>query len=97
MSYAETVNKMLTSFTAGNLDGVLSTIHPECVFHESDALPYPGDWHGPEGFATLVGEITSRYTIEFDRYEVHDAVTPSPYGHTPQSPQSNPATACTHQ
>ncbi|HEY1968988.1 MAG TPA: nuclear transport factor 2 family protein [Pseudonocardia sp.] len=65
-------SKLLDSFIAGDLAAALSTIHPDCVVHESPALPYPGDWHGPDGFNQLVSTMVSLFELTFDRYEVID-------------------------
>lgn len=32
-------------------------IHEDCVIHEPPALPFGGDWKGPEGFMALMGRI----------------------------------------
>ena len=65
-------SKLLDSFIAGDMAGAVSTIHADCVVHESQALPYPGDWHGPDGFTTLVGTMTGLFDVTFERYEVID-------------------------
>lgn len=64
--------KLLDSFIAGDMDGALSTIHADCVVHESQALPYPGDWHGPAGFGELVGKLVEYFDVKFSSYEVID-------------------------
>ena len=65
-------SKLLDSFIAGDMAGAVSTIHADCVVHESQALPYPGDWHGPDGFTTLVTTMTGLFDVTFERYEVID-------------------------
>lgn len=62
--------KLLDSFIAGDMAGAVSTIHADCVVHESEALPYPGDWHGPDGFTTLVSTMVGLFDVTFERYEV---------------------------
>ena len=72
MSNGPVAAKLLDSFIAGDLDGAVSTIHADCVVHESRALPYPGDWHGPAGFAELVGIMVSLFDVTFAGYEIID-------------------------
>ena len=29
---------------------IASTLHPDCIMHQPNSLPYAGQWHGHEGF-----------------------------------------------
>jgi ketosteroid isomerase-like protein len=72
MSNASVAAKLLDSFIAGDLAGAVSVWHPDCVVHESRALPYPGDWHGPAGFTELVTTMTGLFDVTFAGYEIID-------------------------
>ncbi len=63
--------KLLDSFMAGDLEGALSAIHPDCVLHEAESLPYAGDWHGKEGFKELVGIMLGAFDLKINGYEVY--------------------------
>lgn len=71
-SNGDVAAKLLDSFIAGDIASALSTIHPDCVVHESPALPYPGDWHGPEGFGELVRTMAGLFEVTFSGYELID-------------------------
>jgi len=72
MSNGAVAAKLLDSFIAGDMAGAVSVIHADCVVHESRALPYPGDWHGPDGFTTLVGTMVGLFDVTFAGYEIID-------------------------
>jgi hypothetical protein len=72
MSNGAVAARLLDSFIASDLAGAVSTIHADCVVHESQALPYPGDWHGPAGFTELVGVMTGLFDVSFAGYEIID-------------------------
>jgi ketosteroid isomerase-like protein len=72
MSNGPVAAKLLDSFIAGDLAGAVSVIHADCVVHESAALPYAGDWHGPAGFTELVATMVGLYEVGFAGYEIID-------------------------
>ncbi|AWT51484.1 nuclear transport factor 2 family protein [Mycolicibacterium smegmatis] len=45
---------------------VAATLHPDCVMHQPEALPYAGQWHGYQGFERWMAafsEVWSSLTV----------------------------------
>lgn len=45
---------------------VAATLHPDCVMHQPDSLPYAGQWRGHEGFEQWMAafsEVWSSLTV----------------------------------
>ncbi|TGD88392.1 nuclear transport factor 2 family protein [Mycolicibacterium sp. CH28] len=59
---------------AGNIDGVLTRLHPEVVVHEAESLPYGGDWLGLDGFARLLTVLTNRADLDIREYTTYPTV-----------------------
>lgn len=70
---ATAAKKLLDSVIAGDLETASSTLHAECVIHEPENLWYGGDWKGPDGFAQILGLMTSKLDIRVDSYELYEA------------------------
>lgn len=70
---AASPRKLLDSFSAGDLEAAVSAIHPDCVLHEAESLPYAGDWRGHGGFRELVGIMLSCFDLKILGYEVYES------------------------
>ena len=65
--------RLVDAFAAGDLETALSTIHPRCVVHEPDAVPYAGDWPGHDGFGRLAAAMADLFEVVFrQRTIIHD-------------------------
>jgi ketosteroid isomerase-like protein len=63
----------LGRFQAGDLAGVCELIAPEAVWREAESLPWPGEWHGPDGFAAMIGAITTPVELLVESASISDA------------------------
>lgn len=70
---ASVVEKFLKAFTAGELETAISLLHPGIVISEADALPYPGDHVGLEGFQNLLGKMLEPFEMVIQGFEISDA------------------------
>jgi hypothetical protein len=61
--------QLLDGFKNGDPEHALAALHPDCVVHQADSLPYHGDWVGPEGFAKLIGVLTSSFELTINSYD----------------------------
>lgn len=58
-----TVNRFYELIPAGRLDEVAALLHDDLVIREPAGLPYGGDYHGPAGFADIMGRIVAALEI----------------------------------
>jgi ketosteroid isomerase-like protein len=62
------VERLYQAFDALDLEAIAEIIDPEVDIHQSDELPWGGDFHGHEGLAQFFGRlretITSRVTTQ---------------------------------
>lgn len=54
------------AFVAGDMDYILSILDDEITIYESDSVPYPGTFHGKEGFLEIARLMTSVWDITSD-------------------------------
>jgi ketosteroid isomerase-like protein len=52
------VAKFAKAIVEARLDDARSLLHDEFVTHEAGGLPYSGEYHGPQGFFELLGNMT---------------------------------------
>ena len=65
--------RLVDAFAVGDLESALRTIHPRCVVHEPDAVPYAGDWPGRDGFGRLAAAMADLFEVTFrQRAIIHD-------------------------
>lgn len=64
MGPTEVMDQFFAGYAAGDLDAVASLVHPDGVIRESDALPFGGDYVGPDGFRTLIGAMLRDFDFE---------------------------------
>ena len=57
----ERMGNFYEAFAAGDLDKVLSFLAPSVVIHETESLPYGGDYAGHEGFLDLMGHFNRNW------------------------------------
>jgi ketosteroid isomerase-like protein len=70
---AEVMQTFLDRFRSGDMPGVLELIAPDAVWHEADSLPWRGEWHGPDGFAAMIGTILTPTELHLEDATVSDA------------------------
>lgn len=59
VSAIATLQKFVNSMKAGDLAGACALIAPGAVLVEAESLPWGGEWRGPDGFAALIGSIST--------------------------------------
>jgi ketosteroid isomerase-like protein len=65
--------RLLDAFAAADLETALGTIHPRCVVHEPDAVPYAGEWRGRDGFGRLAAAMADLFEVSFrQRAIIHE-------------------------
>jgi uncharacterized protein len=65
--------RLLDAFAAADFETALRIIHPRCVVHEPDAVPYAGDWPGRDGFGRLAAAMADLFEVSFrQRAIIHD-------------------------
>jgi uncharacterized protein len=56
MTPKQTVEGIFAAFGRGDIPSILGKVAPDCVWRQSKALPYGGEFRGPEG----VGQFFAR-------------------------------------
>ncbi|OKH79606.1 hypothetical protein EB73_35560 [Mycobacterium sp. SWH-M3] len=41
---------------------IASTLHPDCIMHQPNSLPYAGQWHGHEGFERWMAAFSEAWS-----------------------------------
>src|SRR5262245_28742551 len=72
-SNAQVLWNFMACYATRDLDRMCGYLHPECVFVESGELPYAGEFHGPEGFRTLLDKMLGAYDMSFTDPEIMEA------------------------
>ena len=65
--------RFIDAFEQEDHAAVAGLLHPDLVVHEAESLPYPGDYHGLDGFATLLKTLLRNYELKFVSATLHDA------------------------
>jgi ketosteroid isomerase-like protein len=61
---ASVMDRFFSGYASGDIEAVAALFHPEAVVHESDALPFGGEYHGRDGFRKLIGAMLSDFQFE---------------------------------
>jgi uncharacterized protein len=69
----ETLRNLYDAFARRDLDTIRAVIHPEFVMYQSEALPWGGQRHGPEGLFAFLGELLSYVEPTLEIEELFDA------------------------
>src|SRR5215217_3081629 len=59
-----TVQRFAGFIMEGNLDEACKILSDDFVAHEAPGLPYGGEYHGPDGFRELLGNLTAKQDME---------------------------------
>lgn len=71
---AETLDRFMTLvLDAADIESALKLLHPNVVVHEPENVPYPGDFKGPNGFASLLGHVFASAELAIHDRELLDA------------------------
>ena len=69
MTPKQTVEAIFAAFGRGDIPLILGKVAPDCVWRQSKALPYGGEFRGPEGvgqFFTRLDAATETTMFEVD-------------------------------
>lgn len=69
----EVLDRFLNHFQKGEVEAAMAMIHPDIVLHEAASLPYPGDFHGREGFERLFSVMHAGIELIPESWELFDA------------------------
>jgi ketosteroid isomerase-like protein len=69
----ESVARFAQAYLDGDIAAVLGSIAPGCVIHQAEALPWGGDWTGPEGFVAMVTRMVTNLDVELVSIDIMDA------------------------
>lgn len=61
----DAISRLYPAIMAGDADTIRAVLAPDLVFHEPEALPYGGAYHGPDGFLGLMQDLTE-YWVSMD-------------------------------
>lgn len=64
MGKVETYEALQRAVAAKDVDGMRAHMTADFVLHEPPALPFGGDFLGPEGYLDLVGKLQSYFELE---------------------------------
>jgi len=73
MGMKETYDGVQKAVEAKDFDLLRTFIAEDFVMVEPDALPYGGQWHGPEGFVDLVQTLRNSFGIDVVKAEINEA------------------------
>lgn len=68
-----TLHRFIDCFRAGDLAGARGMIAAEAVWHEGESLAWGGEWHGPDGFAAMIGAISGPTELLLEEAVIADA------------------------
>jgi ketosteroid isomerase-like protein len=60
----DVLDQFVAAFMRGDMDTLLTFVHPDCVFSEPASLPYGGEWVGPEGLRKLTESMLTGRRLE---------------------------------
>lgn len=58
------MDRFFGGYASGDIDSVAALFHPDSVIHETTALPFGGDYHGPDGFRRLLGAMLADFEFQ---------------------------------
>ncbi|WP_374946340.1 nuclear transport factor 2 family protein [Agreia sp.] len=58
------LESLLEAFYAGDMEVVSALLSPDVTVHQSDNLPYSGEWKGVSGFFDMATTLGSNFEIE---------------------------------
>jgi ketosteroid isomerase-like protein len=68
-----TLEKFIDFFRAGDLAGACGLIAPDAVWHEGESLAWGGEWRGADGFAAMIGAISTPTELLLEEAVIADA------------------------
>jgi ketosteroid isomerase-like protein len=73
MQSAELAETMVAGMLEGDLEKLLSCLHPDVVVIEPSGLPYGGEHHGHAGFGQLLQTMVNRLELNVTGISVYEA------------------------
>jgi ketosteroid isomerase-like protein len=58
------IRRFEDAFASGDIDGVLASLADDIIVHECDSVPYPGDYHGKDGFVELLEAFMATWELD---------------------------------